>query len=555
MRKFSLMEERKKLGIICLDDADKKKLMMDTLIQLKIKKQHKLGIFSSLNNKGENSEVEKEALGDIMGTTTPPNEAEGVNPEGGDKKSVDGYWTILHDWTECNLACGGGVQTLQMICVDPINGGKPCEGEAIRNKPCNTHPCPESSTMSIVLKQKKQKEALIKPPIVKEVAISNRPLRYDKCHIKESDALYTPLDRVLQSQAFADYPTRVIMNERTVSVFQGEDATTMKRTFLLKSTVFTMDADRKSCFILTDLSAKARICKLESSKSNFVEEWNYDFHLFKNQCFKPTKTSSVDEDKIETKQQKEEYKKKLKLLQAEYVQEKTKKMQVKVAQQEEVEENRSIEKMEEMELMSLEKERIAEDRVIKEQEEKFKEEKQELENEITNEKKKAECLQKSIKQKEMEDQYNINKTKKEKALVEIKEQLKTQILHKRAQMKKKMEQNKLIQEREMERMKSQIQTLKRTTVENFSLLNKHGDAKKCFNPSTSSGNDTMIRSYCLASFSESPSSYSKCIDKDAFCFVCCENEFGEANLIEREQCFDKVCAKEAEVKEELTIVK
>lgn len=47
----------------------------------------------------------------------------------------------LQDWTQCTLVCGGGTQTMQRMCIPPMNGGKSCEGEAILTKKCNTKPC------------------------------------------------------------------------------------------------------------------------------------------------------------------------------------------------------------------------------------------------------------------------------------------------------------------------------------------------------------------------------------------------------------------------------
>jgi len=56
---------------------------------------------------------------------------------------VDGWWEVLQDWSTCTLKCGGGTQTQHRKCHAPTsNEGKPCIGEPIITKSCNTEPCP-----------------------------------------------------------------------------------------------------------------------------------------------------------------------------------------------------------------------------------------------------------------------------------------------------------------------------------------------------------------------------------------------------------------------------
>jgi hypothetical protein len=87
----------------------------------------------------------------------------------------DGYWMVLQTWTQCSLKCGGGVSTMQRMCVPPKNGGKPCEGEAILTKKCNTAACP---TVGSDPAQAKTEQAKMGKPIVKVAPFSQRPQRY-----------------------------------------------------------------------------------------------------------------------------------------------------------------------------------------------------------------------------------------------------------------------------------------------------------------------------------------------------------------------------------------
>jgi len=101
--------------------------------------------------------------------------------------SNDGYWITLQEWSQCSLHCGGGISTKQRMCVPPKEGGLPCEGPAILTKPCNIQPCPRVKGIS----PNDQKYDAVKKPIVKIMPFSNRPQRYTKCIVKESDLLYT----------------------------------------------------------------------------------------------------------------------------------------------------------------------------------------------------------------------------------------------------------------------------------------------------------------------------------------------------------------------------
>lgn len=55
----------------------------------------------------------------------------------------DGAWGEWSSWTNCDKKCGGGQRQAVRKCNSPApaNGGKPCEGESEKVKPCNTEQC------------------------------------------------------------------------------------------------------------------------------------------------------------------------------------------------------------------------------------------------------------------------------------------------------------------------------------------------------------------------------------------------------------------------------
>jgi len=81
------------------------------------------------------------------------------------------------------------------MCVPPKQWWKPCEWEPVRQKPCNDHPCPViRSWEDPSVLPNPEKETMLKP-IIKMMPISQRPLRYDKCHLKEWDTLFVKLNQ------------------------------------------------------------------------------------------------------------------------------------------------------------------------------------------------------------------------------------------------------------------------------------------------------------------------------------------------------------------------
>lgn len=73
---------------------------------------------------------------------------------------------VIHQWSECTLACGGGDTFLQRKCVGRKGKGKKCQGEEILSKKCNTQACPS---------QIKKAEKSKKPAMIQMARLSNRP--------------------------------------------------------------------------------------------------------------------------------------------------------------------------------------------------------------------------------------------------------------------------------------------------------------------------------------------------------------------------------------------
>ncbi|XP_045160489.2 SCO-spondin-like [Mercenaria mercenaria] len=55
---------------------------------------------------------------------------------------VDGYWSNWEEWTTCSASCDSGTRERTRTCVEPLNGGNPCDGASKQVEFCNIKACP-----------------------------------------------------------------------------------------------------------------------------------------------------------------------------------------------------------------------------------------------------------------------------------------------------------------------------------------------------------------------------------------------------------------------------
>lgn len=127
--------------VICLEDIPTKIKIMEALRAAKIQLQRNAGILTQ-------PRMDKQPSLESLADWTAIKEQKAIDDqkrmkEGKGNFAVDGYWQLLQDWSQCDLKCGGGKSTLQRMCIPPLPGGKPCDGEAIITRSCNRHPCPD----------------------------------------------------------------------------------------------------------------------------------------------------------------------------------------------------------------------------------------------------------------------------------------------------------------------------------------------------------------------------------------------------------------------------
>jgi len=164
------------------------------------------------------------------------------------------------------------------MCLPPKNGGLPCEGELIRSKDCNTNACPEDALAEQIANANAPK---IEHPQVVIARFSQRPARFTKCIIKETDIFRLDSDQ-------NKYPSRLVMNNKTLTVFAGDEYTEVIDSWDLQKSDIS-PGDRYCCFNLMDPNRNKTFCGFDSvcgdpETNEFVTDFINLFSEFKTTC-------------------------------------------------------------------------------------------------------------------------------------------------------------------------------------------------------------------------------------------------------------------------------
>jgi len=154
---------------------------------------------------------------------------------------------------------------------------------------------------------------------------------------------------------------------------------------------------------------------------------------------------------------------------------------------------------------------------------------------MTEEKKKEDCFLKALKEKEIENQQNLAKQQAEKQIFNIQQETKKQIAMKRMDVKKRIASMRKKQDRKKMQIKGEIMTIRATIADKLTKINKSGNAKNCFAPLES--DLPKVESYCNENHPDSFAKLQDCKNLSSFCYICCETEFGDLNIVERDSCY------------------
>ena len=189
-------------------------------------------------------------------------------------------------------------------------------------------------------------------------------------------------------------------------------------------------------------------------------------------------------------------------------------------------------------LQAIQKELNLEAMIQKEEEAKIEREKAEIEAIIEKERKKKECVMKAIRERELENQYNLHANEAEKSIQMIKKETAQQVLLKRNALNGKLRLIRQKAEREKNKMKQKLQNLRMSIADEIGNKYKKGDINKCL---IAMENTKHRNDYCIAHFADDLSDLQYCRDTSDFCTFCCDSEISDMYITDRQQCYSKVC--------------
>lgn len=518
--------------IVCFDSNKEKGKFMKTLIKLRVRLQR------------NRNPIPVTKHSSILSHGNPMAESfhkPGKLPSGSqkeEKKSIlDGYWILLQDWTDCTLKCGGGKSYQHWMCVPPKNGGKPCQGKAIRTHPCNTQACPSAQKYVQKNTMSREVEKNIRKPIMRVGRFSQRPQRYSKCEIKENDAYLTEFDE--HKKVTKKLPVRLIMNNSTISVFQDDFYTDLLFSYQLDDVLYAQ-GQAFCCFGLQDGSQQHQFCGYPENCGNNIKKdiwadgWKKDWYLFKIVCKEGREGVLLTEDDL--KGIDDANLNPPETIDIDMVMKRKRQLRTELHEKQKSIFRKNIAQTQEIGWKALQRE-ISIEKMVK-NEEKHREdiEIQTLEKQVKQEKKKADCIHKTIQEKDWDDSYD----EKEEALEEM-ERLKTKLKQKvsdsRLKVKKLLSNMKSKADRKKKSLQQQLKAIRTTMAKEILLANKEGDIRNC----KIGKKDLDFREkYCNKNFIEYYVNNAACKSNDDFCYTCCEHEFGAEYRVKRNVCY-KMC--------------
>ena len=547
--------------VICVDKDQKKKELQEYLVSLKLKRQKDIDdVLTEVKPKDPN---EAKSASEIMGNkSSKPAVRKYTGP---DASPDDGYFILLQDWSECSLKCGGGTMTQQWMCVPPKNKGKACPGDDIWTKKCNEHACPSAQLTSSITPPSKDNRHVNLPPLYKALPYSNRPQQYVKCFIKENDVLYKSKEYDPLKRNDVKVPGRIIMNTQTIAVYRDESFNSALFTFNLQDTVFKYSNTDHCCFFLINANRQYEMCGFNNncgSKANpiWAKGWSYDFDYFQKKCFRDLKENQLDlppppvmlKTKVNSNQpglgktsvsihlpssvNNNQLLPGVADAAKDIVGARKQAIEQEIDKNAETELDKKVQETQKVSLTAIRREINLEDMIKDEENQKGQDEVRELTVQVQQEKKKKQVLEQALQMRE-KSYEKVKSTKTvQKQIESIKQEAKVDIKFKRAVLKQKIAQIRAKSKRKSRLLQQQINLIRSEMAEEIMAANKKGNAKQCYEDR----NDlAKISYYCNNNFSDDYIKNNSCKDAGNFCYNCCENEFGNMYIDQRDDCQSK----------------
>jgi len=510
--------------IICFEGKAAKDKFFTTIVTYKLLRQKELNIELALReNPDEKAPITKK-IERYQGSD--------ANPE------IDGYLSLMQDWTDCNLKCGGGTQTQQWRCVPPKAGGKPCMGEKIRTKKCNEEPCPG---ISIAKDQGKpeEEETITFKPIFRSMPFIDRPQQDIPCVIREADILYEKFDK--KSNFTVQVPGRILINNRTISVYEDSSYDNAVFSHNLKETEMKKYKLDHCCFFIQSGRQSTKICALADCGSKgdpkFLNSWKYSFQIFKNKCFTKTESEILSDQNQEDLRPKEPSALMASMnIENTEVEEREKMIEEKVDENVTTNLDKELVKNQQTALKAITREFNLEERLKREEIQKAKEETKVLVKKMKFEEVKQEKLEEALDEREAQDIKLRENKIGEKEAVKVLYTAEDTINKKRLALKKKILEIRKMTQRRKRLIENKISLIRGKMAQEIVTASKSGDINVCKNRL---GKKDEILKYCEAELITDFNKHKECKeDESSYCYLCCENTFGTMQYNKRAKCYD-----------------
>jgi hypothetical protein len=462
----------------------------------------------------------------------------GRKPIPTEKQSIkNGYWILLQDWTQCTLACGGGWHYQQWMCVPPKAGGADCVGDQIRRRPCNVQPCPPA--LDVMLKKNPlliHKE-IVRKPIVNVGKFSARPQRYSKCLIKENDAYLTEFDP--KDNISKKIPVRVVMNNKTLSVYQDDDYEDLIKVYKLENSNF-LHSKKFCCFGISDNEKEINLCGypencgFDMDNDKWAKGWKSDFFLFRVLCktgVEETMLKKEDLDRLNSGYLGDPLG-----IDADDVSRRKKQLKEQIVNDKDKMYKKGILKTQEVGFKAIQRELNIENMIKKEEKTKEDGELALIEDKIKKEQKKAACIHRNIEEKDLDDDYEERLDAAEE-MERLKKKINLKVDAGRLRIKKLLLDMRKKSKNRKAALMDKLTEVRAKMAKEILLANREGNIQNCIKGKT----DVDFReTYCNTNFVEDYVHNTACKSSEDFCYTCCENEFGNAYRIKRNNCY-KMC--------------
>ena len=146
-------------------------------------------------------------------------------------------------------------------------------------------------------------------------------------------------------------------------------------------------------------------------------------------------------------------------------------------------------------------------------------------------------MDKALKSRENQNKKLLQTLHKKQELEAIKINAKMSVQNQRNKLREKLNAIRKKFKRRKRLIEQDINLIRAEMAKNLMNANKNGDMMRCKN---ANGHKDKIRKYCNIEIVDNYVKNMECRDEGNFCYICCENEFGNMQMEKRGICY-KMC--------------